>query len=143
MRSTHGVFARAAGRLGAVALIAAAAGPGAGVAAAEEPEPPPAREPTFLWLLTAATNGSVRFANLTCDPSGGSHPEADAACRDLAAARGDFGKLPGAGGRACPDVYAPVSVAAFGMWRGTPVTYGARYGNSCELSVMTGPVFQL
>ena len=141
MCSGRSVSTRAGGRLGAVALIAVAvaaaigAGPGAGVAAADEPQQPAVREPTFLWLLTAATNGSVRFANLTCDPSGGSHPEADAACRDLAAARGDFGKLPGAGGRACP--------AAFGMWRGTPVTYGARYGNSCELSVMTGPVFQL
>jgi hypothetical protein len=146
MRSGQKVFARAVGRLGAAALIAAAAavGPGVGVAAAEEPAPrPPASEPTFLWLLTSGTNGSARFANLTCDPSGGSHPEADAACRDLAAARGDFGKLPGDGGRACPDVYAPVTAAAFGVWRGTPVTYGARYGNACELSVTTGPVFRL
>jgi hypothetical protein len=117
---------------------------GAGVAAADEPEVrPPVREPTFLWLMTAGTDGTIRFANLTCDPAGGSHPEADAACRDLAAAQGDFDKLPGEGRRACPEVYAPVTAAAFGVWRGTPVTYTARYGNACELSVTTGPVFQL
>jgi subtilisin inhibitor-like len=140
MRTTHRVIARAVGLVIGLAVLVS----GAGVAAAEEPVPrPPVREPTFLWLLTSATNGSVRFANLTCDPSGGSHPQADAACADLAAARGDFGKLPGDGGRACPDVYAPVTAAAFGVWRGTPVTYGARYGNACEMSVTTGPVFQL
>ena len=40
-------------------------------------------------------------------------------------------------------MYAPVTAPAFGVWRGTPVTYGARYGNACELHVTTGPVFQL
>jgi hypothetical protein len=137
MRSGRRVFTRA---IVVLIAIAAASGP----AAAQAPEPrPPVREPTFLWLLTSDTNGSVRFANLTCDPAGGSHPEADAACRDLGAARGDFGKLPGLGGGACPDVYAPVSAAAFGVWRGTPVSFGTRYGNACEMSVIAGPVFQL
>jgi alkanesulfonate monooxygenase SsuD/methylene tetrahydromethanopterin reductase-like flavin-dependent oxidoreductase (luciferase family) len=142
MRSGRSVFARAVvGLVASLAVMVMGAGAGA---AQQQPEPrPPVREPTFLWLLTSGTNGSVRFANLTCDPAGGSHPEADAACRDLAAARGDFGKLPGLGGGACPDVYAPVSVAAFGVWRGTPVSYQARYGNACELRLMTGPVFQL
>jgi hypothetical protein len=141
MRSGRSVSTRAVGLLVGLTVVVT----GSGVAAAQQqPEPrPPVREPTFLWLLTAATNGSVRMANLTCDPPGGSHPEAAAACNDLAAAQGDFGKLPGLGGRACPDVYAPVTAAAFGVWRGTPVTYGARYGNACELSVTTGPVFQL
>jgi hypothetical protein len=147
MGTKHGLIARAAGRMAVVALVAglaAAAGPGAGVASAQAPEPPPDRQPTFLWLLTADNNGSVRFANLTCDPAGGSHPEAGAACRDLAAARGDFTKLPGEGpGIACPDVYAPVTVVAFGVWRGASVSYNAEYGNACELAVATGPVFQL
>jgi hypothetical protein len=141
MRSGHGVFARVV--VGLVATLAVAAVSVGAAAAQQQPEPrPPVREPTFLWLLTQATDGTIRFATLTCDPPGGFHPEAAAACRALAAAEGDFAKLPSRGG-ACPHMYYPIRAAAFGQWRGTPVNYGAQYGNPCLMLVETGPVFDL
>lgn len=141
MRTTHRVIARAIGLVVSLAVLVA----GAGAATAQQrPEPePPAREPTFLWLLTQATDGTIRLATLTCDPSGGFHPDADAACRALAAAGGDFDELPTNPAGACPHMYAPIKAAAFGQWRGTPVNYGAQFGNPCLMLVETGPVFRL
>lgn len=142
MRSRRSVFARAV--VGLVASLTVAVMGAGGVAAQQQPEPrPPVREPTFLWLLTQTTDGTIRFATLTCDPAGGFHPSAAAACDALAAAGGDFDKLPGNPGGACPHIYSPIRAAAFGQWRGTPVNYGAQYGNPCLMLVETGPVFRL
>lgn len=143
MRTAHRLHTRALARLGAVALtVCLAAVGGAGALPAGASEPP--RAPTHLWLVVVAHDGSHDTATLTCSPAGGSHPNAVAACRDLAIARGNFAELPGVpDATACPDVYAPVTVVAVGVWRGDPVDHRARYGNACVMRVMTGPVFQI
>lgn len=82
-------------------------------------------------------------ALLTCEPVSGSHPRADAACRELAKVNGDFAGLKGEDGQICPLLYDPVTVTARGTWQGKPVRYESTYPNSCLLTSMTAPVFDI
>ena len=43
---------------------------------------------------------------------------------------------------ACVLVYAPVTAEVTGTWRGTPVAWKQRYGNTCEMRRATGALFQ-
>jgi hypothetical protein len=89
----------------------------------------------------AETRGEPpRSALLTCHPSGGSHPNADAACQALGEVNGDFNLL-GGGHSICTQNYAPVKVAARGNWQGRPVNFEKTYSNSCIAESETGKVF--
>src|SRR5687768_11821794 len=54
-----------------------------------------------------------RQARLFCQPTGGSHPNARAACAALTAVRGEVAALPPSDG-ACAMLYAPVTVTMKG-----------------------------
>lgn len=81
-------------------------------------------------------------ATLRCEPIGGSHRRAGAACAALRKVNGDFAALSVSDG-ACTLEYTPVTVTAQGTWKGRPVRYQRTYGNGCALRTGTGPVFRL
>lgn len=90
----------------------------------------------------AYPNGTTSTVSLTCQPSGGSHPQREHACAELAAVDGDFGRLKPHPATACTYLYQPVDVAADGKWRGKPVAFTAEYGNPCMAAVATNGVFR-
>lgn len=85
-----------------------------------------------------ATSGS-RSVELTCDPAGGTHPRAGAACAQLDRNNGRFTQDPAS--IVCPMVYAPVRAEAVGYWRDRPVSFDQTYGNDCFLRANTGSLF--
>lgn len=87
---------------------------------------------------TAAPAPAARTVTLHCDPAGGDHPRADAACADLDASQG---RVDRESDTACILLYDPVEVRAEGVWHGRPVSFARQYGNTCELNARTGAVF--
>ncbi|MFI8321494.1 SSI family serine proteinase inhibitor [Streptomyces sp. NPDC085529] len=81
---------------------------------------------------------AARAVTLHCDPAGGDHPRAEAACADLDATQG---RVERDSDTACTLLYDPVEVRAEGVWRGRPVSFARQYGNTCELNARTGAVF--
>ncbi|MGH3815373.1 MAG: SSI family serine proteinase inhibitor [Pseudonocardiaceae bacterium] len=98
-------------------------------------------EQSFLVLsVQARDNASV--VTLRCDPPGGNHSNAAAACAALADAGGDFSKLTGQPGTLCPRIFDSVTAQARGQYRGAPVAFQRTYPNRCDLDRQTAPVFQ-
>lgn len=97
-------------------------------------------EPSFL-VLSVQAQDNTSVATLRCDPPGGSHSNAAAACATLAAAGGDFSKLAGQPGTNCTRISDPVTAQARGQYRGAPVAFQRTYPNRCELDRQTAPVF--
>ncbi|MGC4986867.1 SSI family serine proteinase inhibitor [Streptomyces sp. DT193] len=94
------------------------------------------------WLRLAVTRGDAHGVLLLCDPPQG-HAHAADACRQLAAAGGDIGRIPRRAGAMCPMLYAPVTASAYGEWDGRRVDYRHAFSNSCVMGAETGAVFDL
>ncbi|MFF2779228.1 SSI family serine proteinase inhibitor [Streptomyces sp. NPDC058052] len=97
---------------------------------------PATTAPSPEATTTSAPAG--RTVTLTCDPAGGDHPRAEAACADLDATQG---RVERDSDTACVLLYDPVEVRAEGVWQGRPVSFTRQYGNTCELNARTGAVF--
>ncbi|MEU9056458.1 subtilase-type protease inhibitor [Streptomyces sp. NPDC048384] len=82
---------------------------------------------------SAATSTVERAVTLTCKPTaGGTHPAAAAACADLERAQGQPARtLNEEPGRACPQIYAPVTVTADGVWEGRRLSFERTFANRC------------
>lgn len=145
-------IARFAGTLATVAMLALSlfvAAPAS--AAGRSQDVSSALGATALVLTVSPTSVGVgvdvenvqlpKVALLLCDPAGGTHPDAAAACDDIDAANGDFNALPGVPDTICTFIYAPVTATATGLWHGMPVTFQKTYSNACVLQAETGPVF--
>ncbi len=127
-------------------MLAAAALAGAALTpalAGAEPAPAPADSLINLSAYEEGRAGTHRTAVLTCDPNGGTHPNADVACAKLAGADGKFQDL-GAqnNNKACPMDYRPVTYTAEGTWRGKPVEFEQKFANDCVAAAHTGEVFK-
>lgn len=109
---------------------------GAGAASAA-----PAAERTNLVLAIYQEGGAVETTRLSCDPAAGEHQRAQVACGEITAAGGDFTQLSAQEQRFCTFEYAPVTVAAFGTWRGEQVRYVEEFPNRCVMENETGTVF--
>lgn len=100
-----------------LAACGSAAAPGSGGGGTA----PPA-EPRGSLSITVQ-NGPGKPVNhwtLTCDPAGGTHPDAAAACRQLLAVKDPFGKVKA--GTVCPMILASARRATFtGTWFGETV----------------------
>jgi hypothetical protein len=107
--------------------------PLAGTAAAADGE--------LTMTVNQENQNASTVLTLTCDPDGGNHPNADAACAEIEAAGGDLAALPGEPGVLCTYIYDPVTVTATGTWRGQEVNYQQTFPNTCELIRETGSVF--
>ncbi|PXX57894.1 subtilisin inhibitor-like [Nocardia tenerifensis] len=108
-----------------------------GACSDNDPEPPRSN----LTLSTSAAGETPTRVTLTCEPTGGEHVNAEAACAALAAVGGDFDRITGDPGAVCVQVYEPVEAAATGTWQGRNVDWRKVFGNKCELSARTTPVF--
>jgi hypothetical protein len=81
---------------------------------------PSPKEPPKTWTLT-------------CDPAGGTHPKAAAACQALAKAEDPFKPVPK--DAICTEIYGGPQVATVtGTWRGTPVNARFTRQNGCEIN---------
>lgn len=63
------------------------------------------------------------------------------ACAALEKAGGDPAKLEPKEGVMCTMQFDPVTATASGTWKGVPITFERTYGDACEMSAETGPVF--
>lgn len=81
-------------------------------------------------------------AELTCHPTGGSHPQAEAACAALDAAGGDPDRVAPKVGVFCYQLSQPVTASVTGAWAGLPVRWQQTFGNICELHTRTGVLFR-
>ncbi|MEU6643344.1 SSI family serine proteinase inhibitor [Saccharomonospora sp. NPDC046836] len=102
------------------------------------PLPTPPESSLTLTLYTA--DGAARAAQLTCDPTAGTHPDAAEACAALEDAGGDFSRLP-VTLQPCPMIYAPLRAEAHGRWQGEWVRFRAEYANECVADAESGGVF--
>ena len=121
------------------ALLTAASVP-AGVAHAA----PDAAERSAFTLSVGPKNGveTPRTTLLSCDPAGGTHPRADAACASLRDAGGDFHRLSqNHAATPCPMVLKPVVATAHGNWQGKPVHFRQEFGNECVAAAKLGAVY--
>lgn len=107
---------------------------GTGTASAAPPE-------TDLVLAVYQEESGVESTRLSCDPASGEHARAQAACGELEAAGGDFTQLGTGEPALCTYDYTPVTVAAFGSYRGEPVRYVEEFPNRCVMENETGTLF--
>ncbi|MFE5714447.1 SSI family serine proteinase inhibitor [Streptomyces sp. NPDC056501] len=120
-------------------LFAATLAPAATAAA------PAPSEDTRLHLTAARTQGeteAIGIVWLDCPASGRpAHPHREAACHALDAVNGDFDRLSAEPDATCTTEHAPVTLTASGTYRGRTVEWTRTYGNNCEATAKTGPVF--
>ena len=70
---------------------------------------------------------------LTCDPPGGTHPDAEAACAALATVPTPFAPVPA--GMMCAQMYGgPQTATVTGTWRGQRVDASYRRTDGCEIA---------
>ncbi|WUF67679.1 subtilase-type protease inhibitor [Streptomyces nojiriensis] len=84
-----------------------------------------------------ATSTIVRASTLSCAPTAlGTHPDPRAACAALNSTGGALDRLLASPNpdRACPMHYAPVTVTADGVWKGSRVAWKHTFSNSCVMS---------
>lgn len=138
-RST--IVARAAAMLGAAALTVAAL---AGVPAEAAPsgmaqQPPPSSTQTLVLSITTLRTS---VAYLTCNPPGGDHPQAQAACDAIRAVGGDIHRLPDDPRfDTCTGMANPRVATAFGWWGARPIWFSNFYMSPCDLWHDTGLLF--
>jgi hypothetical protein len=108
----------------------------------------PAPTPSGNWVRVAVVRddtavGPVREALLRCSPkAAGTHPQAERACRELAAVKGDIGAMH-VKETPCPMIYKPLTAFAYGMWNGHRVAYTRDFANDCVMGASTGSLFAL
>lgn len=146
-RSTY--ISRATAALGATAValatLVAAPAPVGGAPPSAAQQPPGMSTQVWLWV-DAGPDPEPLTAYLTCRPTGGTHPRAEAACRALDEAAGDLTQLPGEPDYGpCDDMYRPVTATAFGWWgwQFRLVWFSNLYAHPCDLRRHTGLFFEI
>ncbi|EME52510.1 SSI family serine proteinase inhibitor [Amycolatopsis decaplanina] len=91
-----------------------------------------------LTITLADTGTVVAHATLTCEPTGGTHPHAQAACDDLIPAKGRIEDIPPQKDVVCCQVYQPVDATAIGTWAGVHRYYQQKFTNWCFAIARTG-----
>ena len=99
--------ARSGARYLLIVAVCAAAATACGTAAAPASSPAPAK--VSLDIKVTGGSGGAHTWTLRCDPTGGSHPDAAAACAVLLKAKDPFAPVPR--GLMCPMILASTPVA--------------------------------
>ncbi len=98
----------------------------------DTPRPGPTR--TDLTIVVDDGTGRKMTWTLTCDPPGGTHPDAAAACRALQA-HGAKALPPVRKDVACTQVYGGAQQATIsGTWQGQQVRSSFSRVNGCEIN---------
>jgi hypothetical protein len=130
--STHAAGAGSAG--GSTPSVPAA--PSATQTVTHGPVPAPSATPAAVSLViqVVTSPGAVpQRWTLQCDPTGGNHPDAQAACRALASVKDPFAPVPR--GIMCPMIVGgPQTATIEGSWHGTPIQATFSKVNGCETS---------
>jgi Subtilisin inhibitor-like len=134
MRYLTPIFAMACVNAVVVATTVAACGGDDGAAGSGGPAV--TASPTAGSRLTVVVKASPQAASktwtLTCDPTGGDHPNAAKACAALAQHPNVFKATPK--DQACTQIYGGPQVATVtGVWRGQPVNAKFTGLNGCEV----------
>lgn len=95
------------------------------------------------FTLTITEDQQSRSVVLECDPTGGDHPRASAACEELQAVDGRFRYLDAgsSSSESCTKERRSVTASAQGFWEDRQVSYQSSTINLCELHRSTGSVF--
>jgi Subtilisin inhibitor-like len=97
---------------------------------------------SLVITLTARPGAKPVTWTLQCDPTGGTHPDAAAACSALAKAKSPFAPTPK--GMMCPMIVSkPATAKVVGTWHDINVNAVFSQGNGCQTSRWDkiGPVF--
>lgn len=87
--------------------------------------------------VKASKQAQAKQWTLTCDPVGGTHPEADKACVALSKAKTDW-FAPVAKDAVCTEIYGgPEEATVKGVWRGKQIDATFKRNNGCELTRWT------
>lgn len=97
------------------------------------PESNPSKKGTDLTVsVTAKPGAQPRTWTLTCEPTGGDHPEAAKACASLASAKHPFEPTPKH--QMCTQIYGgPEKATIKGTWQGEKVSATYSRKNGCEI----------
>lgn len=139
--STTPLRTAAAAVIGAT-VLALATGPAtaSSLAASDDGTQAPATQ-LALTMPPSTHGGEGGTVTVTCEPTGGTHPDPQSVCDKLAEVNGDFTRLPAAPGVGCPDVWDPVTIIAAGHWGESPVFYEETFSNACDAAVETNLIF--
>ncbi|MEV5612674.1 SSI family serine proteinase inhibitor [Streptomyces sp. NPDC052225] len=133
---------KARGTLLAAAAACALLGAAAGTTQAAPQESLPGNWVYLSVMEGDGVLGDMEGTLLRCPAhTAAGHPYAAAACRELAAAKGDINRIP-VQDTACLMIYKPVTAVAYGMWDGRRVAYARDFSNECVLHASTGSVFK-
>jgi hypothetical protein len=89
---------------------------------------------TDLTIVSDNGNGKTETWTLTCDPAGGTHPTAEAACAALTA-KGKMAMPAVAKDKICTQIYGgPQTAKITGTWQGEAVNASFSRKNGCEIS---------
>jgi len=92
-----------------------------------------------LSITSKATGEVIARASLTCNPAGGSHPNPEAACKQLTKAAGHIEAIPEKQG-ICTKIFKPVILSASGTWDGEERKFQREFSNQCVAVLATGGV---
>jgi hypothetical protein len=121
--------------LGTIALC------GAFVLGASSPSLAAPRTPKSVLKITIAVKGGTTKGTwLNCNPDGGTHPSAHAACDLLRRVGGDPAKLNVTPKASCTQEIMPHAVMILGKWRNKTIKWGKVYNNSCMMKAGGGAV---
>ena len=96
--------------------------------------PPVTSGASDLVVVIDDGTGKKTTWTLTCNPTGGTHPDPDAACRALQA-HGAAALPPVRKDVACTQIYGgPQKATISGTWQGRPVRSSFSRVNGCEIS---------
>jgi hypothetical protein len=120
------------GALAAIALTGCGA-EDSGAGAAPSATLSPSAQTKLTVEVRPSPKSPPKTWTLTCDPPGGTHPQAAAACQALAKAGDPFKPVPK--DAICTEIYGGPQVATVtGTWRGAPVNAKFTRLNGCEIS---------
>ena len=87
--------------------------------------------PSQLTIVVDDGSGSTSTWSLTCDPTGGDHPDAEQACAAIEGHRSALNPVPK--DRMCAQVYGgPQKATVTGTWRGEQIFAALSRTNACE-----------
>lgn len=120
----------------ALAAITALSACGSGEEPAVDDTPAPDRSTETSLTITVVTDEGAApdVLGLRCDPVGGDHPNAEAACAAVADAGGEAAFEPVPTDQACTEIYGgPQTAKITGTYQGSEVDASFSRENGCEI----------